>query len=239
MEIEIDKEIIKSEEDVLIMLDALLEKRNGEWWDKFYSDRNKPIPFFINAPDENLVSYLGKGIFKRGKALDIGCGNGRNSIYLAKQGFVVDGIDFSRTSIEWAYQKASEEGVSVNFINQSIFDFETPHSTYDFIYDSGCLHHIKPHRRSQYIKKIIAMLKPEGYFGLTAFNLKGGANISDYDVYRDFSMHGGIGFSESKLMSVLSPHFEIIELREMKEISDNSLFGKEFCWAVLMKKRLE
>ncbi len=75
MGIEIDKEIIRSEEDILIMLDTLLEKRNGEWWDKFYSDRNKPIPFFINAPDENLVSYLNKGLFERGKVLDIGCGN--------------------------------------------------------------------------------------------------------------------------------------------------------------------
>lgn len=75
METEIDKEIIKSEEDVLIMLDTLLQKRDGEWWDKFYSDRNKPIPFFVNAPDENLVSYVDKGLFGKGRALDIGCGN--------------------------------------------------------------------------------------------------------------------------------------------------------------------
>ncbi|HYF81529.1 MAG TPA: class I SAM-dependent methyltransferase [Clostridia bacterium] len=237
MGIEIDKEIIKSNEDIFTMLDTLLERRGGEWWDKFYSDRSKPIPFFINAPDENLVSFLEKGLFKRGRAFDIGCGNGRNSIFLAKQGFEVDGIDFSTTSIEWANQNASEEHVDVNFINKSIFDFQVHHSSYDFVYDSGCLHHIKPHRRNQYIKKIIDILKPGAYFGLTAFNLKGGANISDYDVYRDFSMHGGIGFSELKLKSILSPHFEIVEFREMKEISDNSLFGKAFCWAVLMKKR--
>jgi SAM-dependent methyltransferase len=237
MEVKIDKEIIKSEEDVLTMLDILLEKRDEEWWDKFYSDRNKPIPFFISVPDENIVSYLDKGLFERGRSLDIGCGNGRNSVYLAKQGFEVDGIDFSRASIEWAEQKANEECVGVNFINQSIFDFQVQHSSYDFVYDSGCLHHIKPHRRNQYIKKIVDILRPGAYFGLTAFNLKGGANISDYDVYRDLSMHGGIGFSEFKLKSILSPYFEIVEFREMKEISDNSLFGKAFLWAVLMKKR--
>lgn len=237
METEIDKEIIKSEEDVLIMLDTLLQKRDGEWWDKFYSDRNKPIPFFVNAPDENLVSYVDKGLFGKGRALDIGCGNGRNSIYLAKQGFEVDGIDFSRASIEWAHQKAYEENVTVNFLNQSIFDFQVQHSSYDFVYDSGCLHHIKPHRRNQYIKKIVDILRPGAFFGLTAFNLKGGANISDYEVYREFSMHGGIGFSEFKLKSILSPYFEIVELREMKEVSDNSLYGKSFCWTILMKRR--
>lgn len=237
MEIEIDKEIIRSEEDVLSMLDALLQKRDGEWWDNFYCDRNKPTPFFTNVPDENLVSYFDKGLIEGRRVLDIGCGNGRNSIYLAKQGFEVDGIDFSRASIEWSRQRASEESVAVNFINQSIFDFQVQNSSYDFVYDSGCLHHIKPHRRAQYIRKIVDILKPGAYFGLTAFNLKGGANISDYDVYRDFSMHGGIGFSEFKLKAILSPYLQIVELREMKEISDNSLFGKEFCWAALMKKR--
>jgi SAM-dependent methyltransferase len=233
----IDIEIIKNEEDVFFMLDELLQKRDAEWWDKFYSNREKPIPFFINAPDENLVSYLEKGIFKSGKILDIGCGNGRNSMYLAKKGFQVDGIDFSQTSIEWASQEAQENSINVNFINKSIFDFEASDSSYDYIYDSGCLHHIKPHRRSQYINKVVGLLKDGGYFGLTCFNLKGGANISDYDVYRDFSMHGGLGFSKSKLTAILEPYFSILEFREMKEIKDNSMFGKEFCWTVLMRKK--
>jgi len=67
--------------------------------------------------------------------------------------------------------------------------------------------------------------------------IKGGANISDYDVYREFSMHGGLGFSELKLRTILEPYFSILEFREMKECRDNSLFGKEFCWAVLMRKK--
>jgi len=39
------------------------------------------------------------GTFKPGKVLDIGCGRGRNSIYLAEKGYEVEGIDFSETSI--------------------------------------------------------------------------------------------------------------------------------------------
>lgn len=40
-------EIIKTENDILFMLDNLLEKRDNEWWDKFYSDKEKPVPFFL------------------------------------------------------------------------------------------------------------------------------------------------------------------------------------------------
>ncbi len=233
----IDQEVIVRESDVFQMLDDLLEKRDEVWWDKFYSDREKPVPFFINVPDENLVSYMNTAFSKRGKVLDIGCGNGRNSLYLAKQGFKVQGIDFSKNSIEWARQNAIESSIEADFINQSIFDFDAPTCSYDYIYDGGCLHHIKPHRRAKYLSKVHSLLKEEGYFGLTSFNLKGGANISDYDVYRDFSMHGGLGFSESKMKAVLEPYFNIIDFREMKEITDGTLFGKEFCWAILMRKK--
>lgn len=33
-------EIIKTENDILFMLDNLLEKRDNEWWDKFYNEEN-------------------------------------------------------------------------------------------------------------------------------------------------------------------------------------------------------
>lgn len=83
----LDSEIIKNENDLLSMLDNLIEKKYTDWWNNFYSDREKPIPFFKNIPDENLVSYISQGLLKKGKALDIGCGYGRNSFYLFKNIF--------------------------------------------------------------------------------------------------------------------------------------------------------
>jgi 2-polyprenyl-3-methyl-5-hydroxy-6-metoxy-1,4-benzoquinol methylase len=233
----INSEIIKTENDILIMLDNLLEKRDSEWWNNFYSDKEKPIPFFKNIADENLISYFDRELIKHGKALDIGCGNGRNSFYLAQRGLEANGIDFSKTSIEWGKQIAKEQSIKVNFSCQSIFEFQDKPESFDFIYDSGCLHHIKPHRRNQYLKTILKYLKPDGYFAMVCFNLKGGANISDYDVYRDNSMLGGLGFSEYKLKTILEPYFEIIEFREMKESTDENIFGKSFLWTVLMKKK--
>lgn len=233
----INSEIIKTENDILIMLDNILEKRDSEWWNSFYSDKEKPITFFENIPDENLISYFDRGLLKNGKALDVGCGNGRNSFYLAKKGLEVEGIDFSKTSIEWGKQIAKEKSIKVNFLCQSIFAFQDKPESFDFIYDSGCLHHIKPHRRNQYLKTILKYLKPDGYFAMICFSLEGGANISDYDVYRDKSMLGGLGYSEYKLKTILEPYFEIIEFRKMIESVDQNIFGKSFLWTVLMKKK--
>ena len=233
----INSEIIKTENDILIMLDNLLEKRDSEWWNNFYSHMEKPIPFFKNIPDENLISYFDRVLINNGKALDIGCGKGRNSLYLAKRGFETYGIDFSKTSIECGKEIAEKYHLNVNFLCQSIYDFQDKLESFDFIYDSGCFHHIKPHRRNEYLKTILKYLKPDGYFSMVCFNLKGGANISDYDVYRDYSMHGGLGFSEYKLKTILEAYFEIIEFREMKESVDENIFGKSFLWTVLMKKK--
>jgi len=72
---------------------------------------------------------------------------------------------------------------------------------------------------------------------MTCFNLKGGANISDYDVYRDYSMHGGIGFSEYKLKNILEDYFDITEFREMKESKDENILGSNILWTVLMRKK--
>lgn len=233
----IDSEIVNSEDDILIMLDSLMEKRENKWWNDFYSNKDNPVPFFENIPDENLISYFDSGILNKGKALDIGCGNGRNSLYLAQNGWDVIGIDFSNTTIEWAIETAKASSINVDFLCQSIFEFENELDSFDFIYDSGCFHHIKPHRRNQYLNIILKYLKKDGYFSMTCFNLKGGANISDYDVYRDYSMHGGLGFTEYKLKKILEPYFEIVEFREMKESYNDNVFGKSFIWTVLMKKK--
>ncbi len=45
----------------------------------FIKIKEKPIPFFVDVPDENLVSLIEDNKNVKGKALDIGCGNGRNT----------------------------------------------------------------------------------------------------------------------------------------------------------------
>jgi len=230
-----NSETIMNTDDVLSMLDGLLEKWDSEWWDEFWKDKEKPVPFFTDLPDENLVKYMSICSDLNGKAMDIGCGNGRNARYLASNGFTVEGIDFSKECLDWAKEHKDHRS-DIEYLNTSFFDIKKEHGTYDFIYDSGCLHHIKPHRRAQYLKKIFNLLKPGAYFGLVCFNDKGGASISDHDVYHKKSMSGGLGYSEEKLNKVLIPFFDIIEFREMEPGVEAQSFGQDILWTVLLRK---
>ncbi|NMH74229.1 class I SAM-dependent methyltransferase [Bacillus sp. RO2] len=228
------KEIINNE-DLYEMLDGLLREPEA-FWNDFYKDRNKEIPFFkVNGPDENLVSYLENGLLPK-RVLEIGCGPGRNAIYLAKMGCIVDAIDISESALNWARERAFSEKVDINFHHASLFDYKFELNTYDFVYDSGMFHHLAPHRRLSYVETIKKALKKDGHFGLVCFNTKAAAETADWDVYKQGSMHRGIGYSEERLMRIFSKDFKIIEFREMvKDPQVNDIFGEAFLWTSLMQ----
>lgn len=233
------KETIHSYEDLLTMLDHLLKEESEFNWDHFYSDREKKVPFFENHPDENLVEYIGEERLVAGKALELGCGPGRNAIYLAGNGFYVDAVDQSAEGLGWAEERAKEQKVQVNFVQRNIFNLDIEEGTYDLVYDSGCFHHIPPHRRMSYIDLVKKALKPGGYFALTCFVLGGelgGAAISDFEVYRSRSMRGGLGFTEEKLKEIFHD-FKAIEIRKMRDMGpESSQFGTSALLAALFQK---
>ncbi|WP_409295507.1 class I SAM-dependent methyltransferase [Peribacillus sp. SCS-26] len=232
------EEVIHSQEDILSMLDTLLEEKKRFNWDSFYEDRERKVPFFENLPDENLADYLQRGWIKQGKALDLGCGPGRNALFLAKNGFRVDAVDSSAEAVRWGQERTA--GYPVRFIKENIFNLDIEEDSYDVVYDSGCLHHIAPHRRLSYLEILGHALKPGGIFALTCFAENGGlggADISDWDVYRDMSLRGGLGFSEEKLKRIFSG-FEVLEIRRMEDFpADSGLFGYSDLWAGIFKKR--
>lgn len=226
---------IKNYNDLLEMLDDLLREPK-EFWEGFYENRNKEIPFFkVKGPDENLVEYF-EMIKDPKKVLEIGCGPGRNAIYMAKKGCNIDALDISENAIDWAKERAEEENVTINFHCTSLFDFSYEQNSYDFIYDCGMLHHLAPHRRLTYLEILKNALKPNGYFGLVCFNTDGALDTSDWEVYKAGSLKRGIGYKEERLKEIFKDNFNFVSFRKMKKIAQpNELFGEDFLWASLMQ----
>ena len=233
------QEAILNEDNLYAMLDSLLREPVA-FWDTFYENRDKKVPFFENKPDENLVAYLEDKLIIPGRVLELGSGPGRNAIYLAKHGHEVDAIDLSGTSIAWAKERAREEDVQVQFFHTSLFQHTVDRGAYDLVYDSGCFHHIAPHRRQTYLDLVWDALKPGGHFALTCFiegGELGGSDISDWDVYRQRSLNGGLGFTPEKLRAIFT-RFEEIELRAIRPCDKNDgRFGVNGLWTVLFKKQ--
>jgi ribosomal protein S18 acetylase RimI-like enzyme len=207
-------------------------------WQSFFEDRARPCPIFVLAPDENLHGWINDGLVKPGRALDIGCGNARNSIFLARNGFTVDAVDVSASAVQWAREEIGKAGVPVAVHCESIFDFDVQEGGYELVYDSGCFHHIAPHLRPDYVQRVARALKPGGMFGLVCFTPEGGSGYSDEDVYSRKSLGWGLGYDEARLRQIWGERFDIEVFRRMREQPPGaSLFGRDFLWAMRARKR--
>lgn len=240
---------MRTVEDVLRLLDGMFGGGPGGgdrwtaagagWWDAFYADRARGVPFFVDKPDENLVGYVEGGLIRPGRALDLGCGPGRNALYLAERGWRVEAIDLSPKAVDWARENAEQAQASrVRFHCGDAFaaDGSLPAGPYDLVYDSGCFHHLPPHRRISYRGLLDRVLAPCGHLGLTCFapdGDTGGSQVDDADFYRDARLHGGLAYTADDLRRILAP-LTAVELRRMNdEPPDSSCFGEPFLWAGL------
>src|SRR5260370_14518015 len=68
------------------------------------------------SPPELVSVVEGPGKLEPGKALDLGCGTGTNSIYLARHGWETTGVDFVPRAIAQARRKAAAAGASPRFL---------------------------------------------------------------------------------------------------------------------------
>src|ERR1700737_3604541 len=112
-------------------------------------------PWDTGVPPPELVSVVeGEDRFAPGKALDLGCGTGTNSIYLAQHGWEVTGIDFVPRAIKAARRKAAAAGVSPRFIvgDGTRLSELGVGSGYALLLDLGCFHSIPDTGRDAYVR---------------------------------------------------------------------------------------
>lgn len=125
--------------------------------------RYKPWP-----ESKRFISTLQKG----STVLDMGCGNGRNSIYLAKEGMKVIGIDFSRGLLKIAKNKVEWREVAdrVNLLEGEVGSLPLKNDSVDSVLFIATLHHLPtPQERLQSLLEIKLCLKPGGAVLISAW----------------------------------------------------------------------
>ena len=139
------------------------DRWNKKYDTKVYLFGEKPIPFLV----DNIH------ILKKGKALDLAMGEGRNGVYLATKGFNVTGFDISEKGLEKAHALAAKNNVK---IKTQVVDLETVElepNSYDLII---CTYYMN----RGLFKKIYDALEPEGMVLVETYNI-------NYIKYREFN----------------------------------------------------
>jgi SAM-dependent methyltransferase len=184
---------------------------------------NPPAVWTSTAPPVELVELIETGKIKPCKCLDIGCGEGFYSIYLAKKGFKVTGIDLSENAIKLSKQNAEKAGVRINFIPMDVENLDKINEKFDFILEWAILHHISHEKRKKYVEDIRSLLNKNGKYFSISFNIKdrkAGKGKKSKEVKGEQKRPEGVSrpvgatlhFSSLKeLDELFRPYFKIIE----------------------------
>ncbi|TWP52551.1 class I SAM-dependent methyltransferase [Lentzea tibetensis] len=97
------------------------------FWEDFYRDRDQ---VWTGKPNELLVREV--AALEPGTALDLGCGEGGDAIWLASLGWQVTAVDVSSVALERAARRASEAGVTVDW-QQHDLSVSFPSGSYSLV----------------------------------------------------------------------------------------------------------
>jgi tellurite methyltransferase len=102
------------------------------------------------------------------KLLDIGCGEGRNAVFFARNGYQVTGFDLSRVGVEKTKRMAEQIGVSLEVFVADLFEFRLKES-FDILFSTGTLHYISKELRSELLSNYKQFTNPNGLHVFSVF----------------------------------------------------------------------
>ncbi len=119
------------------------------------------------VPPEVRALVEGENPLTPGRALDIGCGTGVSSVYLAAHGWQVTGVDWVEAALTRARERAREAGLNdeqVRFLQASVESpgFLPDHPPVTLWLDVGCLHSLPPESRPIYARHAARLTAPGG-----------------------------------------------------------------------------
>ncbi len=131
----------------------------AEKWDKRYSGEH-----YVYGVEP--VSFLQENIkrLKKGRALVLAAGEGRNAVYLAEQGFDVLAVDISAEGLAKCRELAEKRGVRVRTQVANLVTYDVGNNQYDLITDFY-------YYDADLFPKVMAALKPGGFFILQTFSI--------------------------------------------------------------------
>lgn len=102
------------------------------------------------------------------KVLDIGCGEGKDAVYMAQKGFDVSAFDLTDNGIRKTIRLASDRGVNIKAYVDDINTF-VPDDQYDIIYSTGTVQYLFDENKKSFFEKIEKMTKPNGIVFFNVF----------------------------------------------------------------------
>ncbi len=149
--------------------------------------------------DGRIPPQVAQLVVEQGKtqaALDLGCGTGTHSVYLAQHGLNVTGIDVSPAAIKRAREKAAQAGISAQFIVHDASRLDFLRGPFDIALDVGCLHALRAADQQRYAMHLTRLVR-------------GGGTVLVWGMDRR-SM--GFGLTADSVRRIFAPGFDLVRM---------------------------
>jgi 2-polyprenyl-3-methyl-5-hydroxy-6-metoxy-1,4-benzoquinol methylase len=196
-------------------------KRKSQRWEAIYSSRSRELlgclQWESERPVRALVELFDQPGFRPGTALELGCGDGVNAVFMASRGSKVTAVDVSGTALEMAREKQRSADVDIEFIEGDIFELEPTRTPYDFVFDRGMLHHVQVFHFEDYKNLVADRVAPGGLFHLICHHVSTRPTMVLDAMYGSVGkllgfltgvlVETGCGFTEEELREIFSDRF--------------------------------
>lgn len=130
-------------------------------WDRWQDKTIERLRTFVEGPQAPKV----------GRVLDLGCGTGRATVYLAQRGWQATGVDTVERALRRARRRADSAGVKVEFVRGDVtrLDQAGIHGPFDLFLDLGCFHVLSDEERRRYGESVTRVASEDAQLILFAF----------------------------------------------------------------------
>lgn len=141
----------------------MIGQNNTQVFDSLYAKAKKPgdLPWDNDVPATFLADIVESSA--PGRALDLGCGSGVDSVYLASNGWNVLALDFMPQAINMTRHRAAGAGVRID-VQRADISIWSGAGRFDLIIDAGCLHSLRSAYRKTYKEKLLDWLTDDSQY---------------------------------------------------------------------------
>jgi SAM-dependent methyltransferase len=146
------------------------ERKSGRPWEASYLEG--PAPWDIGRPQPAVERLAAEGRFDE-PVLDVGCGTGENTLYLAGRGLGVLGVDIAPTALALARAKAQSRGVPARFAPADALRLQRLRRRFRTVLDCGLFHGFDDSERGTYAASLAAATESGGTLFVLCFSGEG------------------------------------------------------------------
>jgi tellurite methyltransferase len=129
---------------------------------------NTPDRFIFGTHPSALAREAGELTGHRAHVLDLGCGEGRDTVFLAEQGHDVVGVDLSLAGLRKAQHLAEARGVRVPWVCAALPDLPV-RGPFDLVYSCGSIHYVARDMRRELFVRLRDLTRRGGHHAHVVF----------------------------------------------------------------------